>query len=43
LHYWGLDNVLIDKYHYKENEANYLVNFLLPLLRTNPDLRSSAR
>jgi len=30
LHYWGLENVLIEKYHIKKKEADLFRNFLLP-------------
>ena len=36
---WSLKNVLIEKYHFKEEDAEQFSNFLVPLLAFNPKKR----
>ena len=38
-----LKEILIKKYHFKENEAQALTDFLLPMLEYYPERRASAR
>ena len=38
-----MKNVLIKKYHFKENEAEALSNFMLPMLEYYPEKRASAK
>ncbi|EAS00244.2 kinase domain protein (macronuclear) [Tetrahymena thermophila SB210] len=42
LHYWPLLNVLIEKYHFKEEEAKLFDEFMQVMLKTNPLDRASA-
>jgi len=42
LRYWGLEDVLQQKYHMHPVEAKSLASFLLPMLRLNPEERSTA-
>ena len=39
----SLKNILVQKHHIKENEAQALVNFLMPMLEYYPEKRISAR
>ncbi|CCH45066.1 hypothetical protein BN7_4644 [Wickerhamomyces ciferrii] len=39
---WGLRDVLIDKYKYKESDAHDIADFLLPMLCVNPEKRADA-
>ena len=39
----SLKNILVKKYHIKENEAQALVSFLMPMLEYYPEKRISAR
>ena len=41
--YIPLKDVLVKKYHFKENEAQALTDFLLPMLEFYPERRASAR
>ena len=43
LQYYPLKKVLFKKYHIKENEANALSDFLLPMLEYYPEKRASAK
>lgn len=43
LHYWPLKKVLMEKYRIKEEEAQLLSDFLLPMLDWNPDRRATAQ
>lgn len=43
LHYWPLRNVLIEKYHIREDEAKLFDSFIQPMLRPQPIKRASAR
>ena len=43
LHYWPLQNVLVDKYKIKNEEAKALSEFLLPMLSYYPKNRASAQ
>ncbi len=43
LQYFPLKNVLIKKYHFKENEAEALSDFMLPMLEYYPEKRASAK
>jgi len=42
MRFWALDDVLMQKYHMHPTEAKNLASFLLPMLRCNPEERSSA-
>ncbi|CCJ28675.1 unnamed protein product [Pneumocystis jirovecii] len=42
LNYWGLPEVLHDKYHLSWNESDLLSNFLLPMLEIVPEKRANA-
>lgn len=42
LQYWPLDNVLIEKYDFSEQDAQEFADFLVPLLDFNPDKRPTA-
>ncbi|KAG5518572.1 hypothetical protein PMAC_002968 [Pneumocystis sp. 'macacae'] len=42
LNYWGLPEVLHDKYHLSWNESDLLSNFLLPMLEIIPEKRANA-
>jgi serine/threonine protein kinase len=42
LRIWSLKNVLIEKYHFKELDAEHFSDFLVPLLAFNPKKRISA-
>lgn len=42
LRFWGLEDVLQQKYHMHRVEARNLASFLLPMLRLNPEERSTA-
>ena len=42
LSYWPLKKVLIEKYRFKEHEAQAFTDFLLPMLNWDPDKRASA-
>lgn len=42
LRYWPLDNVLIEKYDFSEQEAQELAEFLVPLLDFVPEKRPTA-
>lgn len=43
LRYWGLEDVLQQKYHMHPLEAKNLASFLLPMLRLSPEERSTAQ
>jgi serine/threonine protein kinase len=43
LHFWPLKNVLIEKYRFKEAEAQGLTDFLMPMLDWDPQHRATAR
>jgi len=43
LRYWGLGDVLQQKYHMHPVEARNLASFLLPMLRLQPEDRSTAK
>eukprot|EP00403_Amphidinium_massartii_P017279 CAMPEP_0178422266 /NCGR_PEP_ID=MMETSP0689_2-20121128/27082_1 /TAXON_ID=160604 /ORGANISM="Amphidinium massartii, Strain CS-259" /LENGTH=653 /DNA_ID=CAMNT_0020043819 /DNA_START=113 /DNA_END=2074 /DNA_ORIENTATION=+ len=43
LRYWGLEDVLQQKYHFSPVEAAALASFLLPMLRLAPQDRSTAQ
>jgi len=43
LRYWGLEDVLQQKYHMHPIEAMNLASFLLPMLRLSPDQRGTAQ
>ena len=43
LNYWPLPRVLIEKYHFKEAEAEAFSDFLLPMLAWHPDKRATAK
>lgn len=43
LRYWGLEDVLQQKYHMHPLEAKNLCSFLLPMLRLSPEERSTAQ
>lgn len=43
LRHWGLEDVLMQKYHMDQVEARSLASFLLPMLRLAPDDRSTAQ
>jgi serine/threonine protein kinase len=43
LHFWPLSKVLIEKYHFRPEEAEEFANFLLPMLRWEPDKRATAQ
>lgn len=42
LRYWPLDNVLMEKYEYGEQDAKEFAEFLVPLLDFVPDKRPTA-
>jgi serine/threonine-protein kinase SRPK3 len=42
LNYWPLKKVLVEKYRIKEDEANLLADFLLPMLTWNHETRATA-
>lgn len=42
LKFWGLEEVLIHRYHLPEAEASYLADFLLPMLELDPRRRATA-
>lgn len=41
-HFWSLNQLLIEKYRIKENEAKLLADFLLPMLDWYPSRRATA-
>ncbi len=41
--YYPLKTVLVEKYHFKEKEAQALADFLMPMLEYYPEKRASAR
>lgn len=43
LRYWGLDDVLRQKYHFHPIEAKNLASFLLPMLKLAPEERATAQ
>jgi len=43
LRYWGLQDVLQQKYHMHPLEAKNLASFLIPMLRLSPEERSTAQ
>lgn len=43
LNYWPLKKVLFEKYHIKEEEAQALADFLIPMLNWNHEDRASAQ
>ncbi len=42
-HFWSLKRLLTEKYRIKEDEAQALVDFLLPMLEWYPDRRATAQ
>lgn len=42
LRHWALQEVLKEKYHFSEKDANEIGDFLLPMLDLNPDKRANA-
>ncbi len=42
LNFWPLKKVLIEKYHFKEDEADLFAEFLLPMLEWYPHKRATA-
>lgn len=42
LNFWPLKKVLIEKYHFKEEDAVSFANFLIPMLEWYPEKRASA-
>merc|ERR1712217_217378 len=42
MRYWALNDVLKQKYHMHQVEADTLASFLLPMLRLNPEERATA-
>jgi serine/threonine-protein kinase SRPK3 len=42
LNYWSLHRVLIEKYKFKQKEAQGFADFLIPLLHWDPEKRASA-
>ena len=42
LNFWPLKKVLMEKYKFKEKEAQAFSDFLVPMLEWNPDKRASA-
>eukprot|EP01054_Gregarina_sp_Poly1_P007106 Gregarina_sp_Poly_1__7105@NODE_388_length_8987_cov_115_762892_g317_i0_p1_GENE_NODE_388_length_8987_cov_115_762892_g317_i0NODE_388_length_8987_cov_115_762892_g317_i0_p1_ORF_typecomplete_len762_score126_13Pkinase/PF00069_25/5_7e20Pkinase/PF00069_25/1_1e19Pkinase_Tyr/PF07714_17/3_9e09Pkinase_Tyr/PF07714_17/1_9e06Kinaselike/PF14531_6/0_13Kinaselike/PF14531_6/0_067Pkinase_fungal/PF17667_1/0_0023Kdo/PF06293_14/0_045RIO1/PF01163_22/0_03RIO1/PF01163_22/6_9e03APH/PF01636_23/0_11APH/PF01636_23/1_8e03DUF11 len=43
LKYWGIEDVLIHRYHFKPAEASYVSDFLLPMLEIEPNKRATAQ
>lgn len=43
LRFWGIKEVLVEKYKYSQTEANNISSFLLPMLEYMPTKRASAR
>jgi serine/threonine protein kinase len=43
LNYWPLKKVLVEKYKFKEREAQAFADFLVPMLDWNPEKRASAQ
>jgi len=41
LKYWGLKDVLHEKYSFSEEEAQHISDFLLPMLDFNPQVKLS--
>jgi len=41
--YYPLKSVLVEKYHFKEKEAQALADFMMPMLEYYPNKRASAR
>ncbi|KAL6452260.1 dsk1 Protein kinase dsk1 [Candida maltosa Xu316] len=41
LNFWGLKEVLVQKYHVEESEAELISSFLMPMLKVNPCERES--
>lgn len=42
LNYWPLRKVLVEKYHFKEDEAVAFAEFLVPMLEWYPEKRATA-
>jgi serine/threonine-protein kinase SRPK3 len=42
LNYWPLKKVLVEKYHFKEDEAEAFAEFLTPMLAWYPHERATA-
>ncbi|CAG8977773.1 hypothetical protein HYALB_00011158 [Hymenoscyphus albidus] len=42
LRHWALPDVLKEKYHFKEDEAKKIAEFLIPLLELTPEKRANA-
>ncbi|RVD85293.1 uncharacterized protein DFL_003619 [Arthrobotrys flagrans] len=42
LRHWALPDVLREKYHFSEKDANEISDFLLPMLELNPEKRANA-
>jgi serine/threonine-protein kinase SRPK3 len=43
LNFWPLKKVLVEKYRFKEHEAQAFSDFLLPMLGWDPEKRASAQ
>ena len=43
LNFWPLKRVMMEKYRFKEKEAQAFTDFLLPMLDWDPDKRASAK
>jgi serine/threonine-protein kinase SRPK3 len=42
LRHWALPDVLKEKYHFKDEEARRIADFLVPMLELTPDKRANA-
>lgn len=42
-HFWSLNQLLVEKYRIREDEAKLLADFLLPMLEWYPDRRATAQ
>ncbi|CAM9603930.1 unnamed protein product [Discosporangium mesarthrocarpum] len=40
---WGLEDVLVDKYHFARKDAHEAANFILPMLEMDPQKRATAQ
>ncbi|KAG5179961.1 serine threonine protein kinase [Tribonema minus] len=43
LKFWGLEEVLVDKYHFSRPDAKGIASFLLPMLEMDPAKRATAQ
>jgi serine/threonine protein kinase len=43
LRFWGIESVLVEKYHFEIDDAKALADFLKPLLQFNPTRRATAQ